>query len=322
MRTMRTVTATVSMLCLLLVAVPTTGQSPGPAEPGAQGSSGGTTIGFTNLDSSYPFFAQIEAGLREAAAEAGIDLVAMDALNSTFMQSAQIDDFVADGVDAIIVVPVDAVAIVPAVMAAGQAGIPVLAVDRTANSQAVTSVIASDNVAGARTAGEVLFGAMGGSGKVVEIMGDLAVSTARQRSEGFQEALDAAPGITRSARGSAFWETAEAAAITTRALGRDSDIGGVFAAAGDMLEGAVWAVDAAGMTGQVKVVGFDTSLPILAAVRDGRIAATIAQQPRLMGRIALETAIAAAIGEPVAPFVPTDTILVTAETIDAFESAQ
>ncbi len=135
MRTMRAVTATVSMLCLVLVAVPTTGQSPGPAEPGAQGSSGGTTIGFTNLDSSYPFFAQIEAGLREAAAEAGVVLVAMDAMNSTTMQSGQIDDFVADGVDAIIVVPVDDLAVVPAVMAAGQAGIPVLAVDRTAEQQ-------------------------------------------------------------------------------------------------------------------------------------------------------------------------------------------
>jgi ABC-type sugar transport system substrate-binding protein len=310
------------MLCLVLVAVPTTGQSPGPAEPGAQGSSGGTTIGFTNLDSSNPFFAQIEAGLREAAAEAGVDLVAMDAMNSTTMQSGQIDDFVADRVDAIIVVPVDAMAIVPSVMAAGQAGIPVLAVDRSANSDAVTSVIASDNVAGARTAGEMLFDAMGGRGKVVEILGDVVISTAKDRADGFQEALDAAPGVTRSARGSAFWDAAEAAAITTRALARDPGVTGVFAAAGDMLEGVARAVDAAGMTGQVKVVGFDTSSTILGAIRDGRIHATIAQQPRLMGRTAMETAIAAAIGEPVAPFVAIDTIVVTADNVDSFETGQ
>ena len=322
MRTMRAVTATVSMLCLLLVAVPTTGQSPGPAEPGARGSNGGTTIGFTNLDSSYPFFAQIEAGLLEAAAEAAVDIVAMDAMNSTTMQSGQIDDFVADGVDAIIVVPVDTMAIVPSVMAAGQAGIPVLAVDRSANSDALTSLIASDNVAGARTAGEVLFDAMGGSGTVVEVLGDVAISTAKDRADGFQEALDAAPGVTRGARGSAFWDATEAAAITTRALARDPGVTGVFAAAGDMLEGAARAVDAAGMAGQVKVVGFDTSAAILAAIRDGRIHATIAQQPRLMGRTALEMAIAAAIGEPVARFVTIDTILVTAENVDAFEAGQ
>ena len=73
--------------------------------------------------------------------------------------------------------PVDPDAIVASVEAANAAGIPVLAVDRTASGGMVTSLIASDNVAGGRMAGEALFEAMGGSGKVIEVQGDMAVAS-------------------------------------------------------------------------------------------------------------------------------------------------
>ena len=83
-----------------------------------------------------------------------------------------------------------------------------------------------------------------------------------------------------------------------------------------MLYGAVEGVAAAGRQGQVHVAGVDVDPDILGMVADGSIDATVAQQPRLMGQKAIEAAIAVLAGEPVEPFIPVETILVTADNVD------
>jgi ABC-type sugar transport system substrate-binding protein len=186
----------------------------------------------------------------------------------------------------------------------------------------ITSLVASDNVAAARMAGEALFDLMGGSGKVIEIQGDMAVSTGKDRSEGFGEALEAAPGITLAVQAPAHLSYRLASQATRDALEAEPDISGVFAANLDMLGGAAQAVAAAGKADQVRVVGFDTSPTILTAISDGSIDATVAQQPLLMGRQAVEAALAAVAGEPVEPFIPVETILVTADNVDQFVTGE
>ena len=163
---------------------------------------------------------------------------------------------------------------------------------------------------------------MGGSGKVVEIQGDMAVSTGKDRSEGFQQALEAAPGITLAVQAPAHFSYRLASQATRDALEKDPDITGVFAANQDMLEGATQAVASAGMSDQVRVVGFETSPTILRAISDGSIAATIAQQPLLIGRRAVEAALAAVAGEPVEPFIPVETILVTSDNVGEFVAGE
>ena len=281
---------------------------------------GGMTIGFTNYYPDGGFFTDIEQGAEEAAAAAGLDLLVETAWGDPSRQADQVAAFIASGVSAIIIVPIDPDSIVPAVEAANAAGIPVLAVDRTASGGTVSSLIASDNVASGRTAGEFLFEAMGGAGKVIEIQGDMAVSSGALRSEGFQEALDAAPGITRAVQAPAYFDYGMAYQATLRALEEDPDIGGVFAANLDMLHGAAQGVSAADRQGQVLVVGFDTDPDILGMVMDGSIDATVAQQPRLMGRKAVEAAIAVLEGEAVEAFIPVETILVTVENVARFDA--
>jgi ribose transport system substrate-binding protein len=205
---------------------------------------------------------------------------------------------------------------VPSVEAANAAGIPVLAVDRAASGGAVVSVIASDNVAAGSMAAEALFEAMGGGGKVIEIQGDQAVSSGSLRSEGFHQALEAAPDVTLAVQVPADFDYVVAFQGTMEALTADPDIGGVFAANLDMLYGAVEGVAAAGRQGQVHVAGVDVDPDILGMVADGSIDATVAQQPRLMGQKAIEAAIAALAGEPVEPFIPVETVLVTADSVD------
>jgi ribose transport system substrate-binding protein len=301
------------VMCLALGGLPAAGQ-----ESSGQPSAAGTTIGFTNFYQDGGFFSDIEEGARGAAAAAGVELLVETAWGDPTLQAKQVTVFIESGVSAIIIVPIDPDAIVPSVEAANAAGIPLLAVDRTASGGTVTSLIASDNVAGGRMAGESLFEAMGGSGKVIEIQGDMAVSSGSLRSEGFQEALDEAPGITRVVQAPAYFDYGMALEATQGALEEDPGIGGVFAANLDMLSGAVAGVSAAGMEGQVRVVGFDTDPDVLAMVKDGSIDATMAQQPRLMGQRAVEAAIAAVAGETVEAFIPIETVLVTADNVDQF----
>ncbi len=194
--------------------------------------------------------------------------------------------------------------------------------DRTANGGTITSLIASDNVAAGRQAGEALFSVMGGNGKVIEIQGDMAVSSGSERSEGFQQALDAAPDITRLVQESAFFDYGMASQITQRGLAQDPDISGVFASNLDMLYGAAAGVAAADRQGEVQVVGFDTDPVLLDMIRDGSIVATVGQQPRLMGQEAVGAALAAAAGEPVDAFIPIETILVTADNVDQFQAGE
>ena len=290
--------------------------SPSPSAPVAPEAS--TTIGFSSFYTGIDFFGDIERGAQEAASTAGVEFIALNAYGDPAMQADQLEDFIADGVDAIIIAPVDPAAIVPSVEAANAAGIPVLAVDRTASGGMITSLIASDNVAAARMAAEALFDLMGGSGKVMEIQGDMAVSMGMDRSEGFGQALEAAPGITLAVQAPADFSYRLASQATRDALEQDPDITGVFAANLDMLQGAAQAVASAGKTDQVRIVGFDTSPTVLTAISDGSIDATVAQQPLLIGQQAVEAALAAVAGEPVEPFIPVETILVTADNVDQF----
>lgn len=312
------IASTCGLLCLALGALPTAGQEASPLPDASDPPSATATIGFSNFVSGYPFFAEIERGAAEAADAAGIELVAVDSYGDPARQAEGVADLIAQGVDAIVIVPIDPDAVVPSIEAANEAGIPVLAVDRAVAGGGASALIASDNLAAGRMAGEALFDLMGGSGRVVEVRGDMTVSSGRDRSVGFGEALDEAPDITLAAQAPAEYDYTLAFRATTQALDEDPAITGVFASNLDMLEGVAAAVSLAGMQEQVSVVGFDTSPSILMAIEDGLIDATIAQQPRLMRRRAMEAAVAVAAGEPVEPFIPVETMLVTEENVDDF----
>ena len=315
---MRRTWAVIAALSVCLaVASPAAAQSSSPASSDPSGSAEGTTIGFTNFYTGGDFFDKIARGIREAADAAGVVLLEEDAGGDPALQSEQIEGFIAQGVDAIIVAPADPDAIVPAVEAANAAGIPVLAVDRTVNGGVVTSLIASDNTAGGRLAGEALIEAMGGSGSVIEVQGDFASASAG-RGEGFGQALAAAPEVTLAGQEAAYGDPGMAASITADLLGQHPEVTGVFAQNDDMAFGVVEALAVLGLGDQVKVVGFDAAPVALPLVKDGSMAATIAQQPLLMGQKALEAAVAAAAGEPVETFIPIETTLVTADNVDQF----
>ncbi|WP_225993675.1 substrate-binding domain-containing protein [Actinomadura rudentiformis] len=181
---------------------------------------------------------------------------------------------------------------------ANKAGIPVIAADRNVNNATVAQLVASDNVAGGRDAAKTLAEAMGGKGEVAWIQGQAGTSASRERGQGFAEGMKAFPNIKIVARQPADFDRTKGLDVMTNLLQSHPGITGVFAENDEMALGAVKALGTKS-GGQVKVVGFDGTPDGIKAVQAGTMTASVAQQPRLLGQIAVQSAIRAAKGDKI-----------------------
>jgi ribose transport system substrate-binding protein len=274
------------------------------------------TIGFAISSFDNDFFVSLKDGAEQGAAAAGATVTISDAGGDAATQASQVEDFITQGVDLIMVNPVDSDAIVPSVEAANAAGIPVVAVDRGASGGDIASFVASDNVLGGTMAGEYLFEQMGDSGEVLELQGIIGTSAAQDRGEGFQIALDSASGITRVAQQTANFARDEGLTVTENLLQANPGATGLFGHNDDMALGAVEAAAAAGS--DLIIVGFDAAPDALQAIADGTMAGTIAQQPVLMGELAVETALQVIAGETVPAAIGVPVALVTPDNVNEF----
>ncbi|MGE5577891.1 MAG: ribose ABC transporter substrate-binding protein RbsB [Syntrophothermus sp.] len=267
-------------------------------------------VGLAVSTLNNPFFVDLKDGALEAAKKLGIELVVTDAQNDPNKQLAGIEDLIQRGVDVILVNPTDSAAVVPAIKAANKAKIPVITVDRSAAQGEVATHIASDNVAGGRMAGEYIVKLLGGKGKVVELEGIPGTSAARDRGKGFNEVIAKNGGIKVVARQEAGFDRARGLTVMENILQAQPEINAVFAHNDEMALGALKAITASGRKG-ILVVGFDATDDAVAAVKEGKLAATVAQQPREMGRLAVESAKQLLSGGKLDQFIPVALSLVT-----------
>ncbi|SDN25175.1 substrate-binding domain-containing protein [Allokutzneria albata] len=285
---------------------------------GASGGSGGTggeiTVALSVSTLNNPFFVQLRDGAQDAAKALGVKLVVQDAQNDPATQVNQVQTFTTQGVKAIIVNAVESDQATPAAKAAENAKIPVIAVDRAVNNAKIASQIASDNVAGGKLAAEALAKAIGGSGDVVVLQGTPGTSAARDRGQGFTDGIKASPGVKVAAQQAADFDRSKGLEVTTSLLPTQSALKGLFAQNDEMALGAIKALSGR----DVKVVGFDATEDGLAAIQAGTMAATIAQQPRELGRLAVEQAVKAAKGEQVTAKVDVPVKVVTKENLAEF----
>jgi ribose transport system substrate-binding protein len=180
----------------------------------------------------------------------------------------------------------------------------VITIDRSADGGEVAAYIASDNVLGGKMAGEFIAELLGGKGKVVEIEGIPGTNAARERGQGFNEAMANYPEMEVVARQEAGFDRAKGLTVMENILQAQPEIDAVFCHNDEMALGAIIAIQAAGRADKIKVVGFDATDDAVAAVKEGRMLATVAQQPRLMGALGVEYALKVLQGEEVADFIP------------------
>lgn len=276
-----------------------------------QAQSGPVGLSLSTLNN--PFFVALRDGALQAAQKAGINLVILDAQDRVDKQVSDIEDLVQRRVWVLLINPTDSAVVVPAIQRANQAGIPVITVDRAANGGQVAYHIASDNVAGGRMAAEFICTLLKGRGRVVELEGIPGTSAARDRGQGFNAYLrERCPGVTVVARQTANFDRAQGLSVMENILQAQPQIDAVLAHNDEMALGALQAIKASGR--KIAVVGFDATPDALKAVEACDMAATVAQQPAEMGRLAVERAVALLQGtKPPArtAFIPVPLKLVT-----------
>ncbi|MFZ5879454.1 MAG: D-ribose ABC transporter substrate-binding protein [Chloroflexota bacterium] len=266
-------------------------------------------IGLSLSTLDNPFFVSVRDGAQEAADRLDAELIVADAGNDSAAQQTQIEDFIAQKVDILLVNPVDSDAVGAAIQAANDAGVPVITLDRSANAGQVASHIASDNVAGGRMAANYLAEVLGKTGQVVELQGLAGTSAAQDRGAGFNEAIAAYDGIQVIAQAPADFDRAQGKEAFAALLKQYEDIDGVFAHNDQMILGAQEAAAEAGRA-DILFVGFDAIDEAVQAVEAGQITATVAQQPQEIGRLGVETAVKLLKGESVPAFIPVELALV------------
>ena len=258
-----------------------------------------------------PFFVDLKDGAESMAEEMGVEILVVDAQDDAAAQLSSVEDLLIKQIDVLIVNPVDGNAVVSAITAANDAGVPVITVDRGAEGGDVVSHIASDNVAGGEMAGDFIAEQLGEEGKVVELQGIPGTSAARDRGEGFNKAMDKYSGMEVIARQPAGFDRAEGMTVMENILQGNPEIDAVFAHNDNMALGAMEAIAAAGRSDEIMIVGFDAIDDARDAVAEGKMAATVAQKPDLMGEMAVETAIKVANGEEVDEYTPVPLELIT-----------
>jgi len=262
---------------------------------GAGGGSGDADvrfIGISIMTSENPFFVELGEAAKAEAAEHGYQAEIVSGDNKAETQARQIQDFIARGVDAILLTPCDGLLVAAPIKEANRAGIPVFTADTGCGdpSAKVVCHVATDNYEGGKQAGVAMLEALGGKGGKILILSFDVAQSYLARVKGFREVIDEhnrnRPGasieVVAELPGKAAREPSLRATADT--LEKHGDLVGVFAINDPSALGAVAAIEAAEKQGQVKVIGFDGQKIGKEAIKQGKIYADPIQFPKRMGR--------------------------------------
>lgn len=248
-------------------------------------------IGATMLSMQNEFIVNISDQMEKKAKELGVELIMVDAERSALNQVEQVESFIAQGVDAIVLNPCEVEASSPAVQKALAANIPIININ-SATSAAPTAFVGSDDVESGRIAMKHIAEKLGGKGNVFIIHGYMGQAAQLQRDKGAKEILKAYPGIKLVAEQTAEWDRSKAMTLTENWIQSHGDkIDAIFAHNDEMGMGAVKALENAKLNDKVVVVSIDAIADAVEAVKKGKLDATVFQNARVQGETAIETAV-------------------------------
>ena len=253
-------------------------------------------VAFVMKTLNHPFFLDMQRGAQEAASREGIQLVVQAAERELDVEKQMqiIENLLQTGIRVLIVTPSGSREIASAIAKANLADVPVIVVDTRVDPKAaadnklkIASFVGSDNYEGGRLAGEYMAKSTGGKARVAILEGIPGHETGDSRLRGFREQY---PGMTIVASQPANLERDLGFTVFQNMLQAHGDIDALFACSDLMALGAVEAIAAAGRSGSILVVGFDALDDARKMIEAGRMNASVAQSPRDMGRIAVESA--------------------------------
>ena len=255
-----------------------------------------------------PFFVTLKEGAEKQAKALDYDLVVLDSQNDPAKELANVEDISVRGVKVLLINPTDSDAVGNAIAVANQKKLPVITLDRAANKGQVVSHIASDNTAGGEMAGNYIAEKLGKGAKIIQLEGIAGTSAARERGAGFAKAAEAHDFKILASQPADF-DRSKGLNVMENLLTAQPEVQGVFAQNDEMALGALRAIQAAGKKDLV-LVGFDGTDDGVKAVKGGKMAATIAQQPDKIGEIGVQTADKVLKGEKVEASIPVELKLI------------
>lgn len=281
--------------------------------------SGDISIGVSFMTLNSPFFEAMQRGVEEEAEALGVDVTITDAQLNAADQISSVENLIAQDVDVILLNAVDSEAVVPAVEAANEAGIPVICLDVLASGGEITSFIASNNRAAGEMGGEFIAEQLGGEGKVIILDGP-PISSFQERTEGYMTALEKYPDIEILQKIdavensiSAFVEAAD------NILSAYPDVDAVLAVNDYGSIAVESAIASSTKDFDIITVGIDGMDEAVQLIINGDVVAgSVAQQPAEMGRIGIQTAVQAANGEDVEDNIEVPLTMVTKENAEGF----
>lgn len=281
----------------------------------------GLKIGFSQVTLQSPFYVQLRNGAEAAAKAGGDTLIFLDANGDVSKQNNDIQDLITQGVDALIINPVNPDAVVPSLEAATAAGIPVITVDRPINGEGVTAHVGRDNKKMGGLAGEAVVKKLADEGvkgaKIVEIQGDAGGAVMMDRRDGFHAAIEGS-GHTIVQGPYAEYIRANAVTAMQDLLQANSDVKVVYAHNDDMALGALQVLTENGRK-DVFVAGVDGLSEALQLMESGsNYIATALNDPQYLGDVTIQVAREAAADRKVSDFVDAGTQLVTPENVGKF----
>jgi ribose transport system substrate-binding protein len=293
------------------------------ALPPAAAAADKPVVGLVMKSLANDFFKNMLEGAEAHEKKRGdYELKAIGMQNETDFESQLngVENFITQGVDAIVIAPADSRAMVTPLKKAMDAGITVVNFDVSLDEQAKKDAgidlafVGPDNRGGAKMVGEALAKSLGAGGKVVILEGNPGADNAAQRKLGFEDAIAEGKLDLLDSR-TAHWETEEANSVFSTMLTAHPDIQGVMAANDSMAIGVIKALDVAGRS-DIKVVGFDNVPAVAPLVKDGKLLATVDQFGSQMAADAIDKALEVAAGGPkLEGWVKTNIELVTKDNV-------
>ena len=284
-------------------------EPPNWAKPAKKEKTADIKIGLSISTLNNPFFVSLKDGVVKEAKALGMDVKVVDAQNDTAKQSNDVEDLIQQGVDVLLINPTDSAAISSAVQSANEIGIPVITLDRSADKGDVVTLVASDNSKGGEMAAEYIVDKLGKDAVVAELEGVPGASATRERGKGFHTIADT--NLQVIAKQSADFDRTKGLTVMENIIQANPTIKAVFAHNDEMALGAIEAINSSGR--DIVVIGFDGNEDALNAIQAGKLEATVAQQPELIGKLAVDAGRDVLSGKKVEKNIPAPLKLVTKE---------
>lgn len=269
-------------------------------------------IGFAQATMASPFYTTMVETAKSYAGDLGVELVVVSADDNVTKQNNDINDMISGGINALILNPVNAQGVKPALEACEKAGIPVITVDRNVAS-GQTAYVGRDNEKMGSLVGKALVELLGGKekakGKILEIQGTAGDTVMMARRDGFEAAIKEASGLKIIQSSYCDYTRSKAITATQDLLQANPDIVAVYGHNDDMALGASQVLQEKGIK-NVAVAGVDGLMEAVIAIKNGTYALTAMNDPGSLIKTAMDTTLKVLKGESYEPYVDAGTAVI------------